>query len=70
MNRLAVLRGRPSAEQLAFQLQDVADGLAAAFATLANDPHPAACEMLGIRLDGARRLVLLLGEALAGEVRA
>ena len=53
-----------SADYLRSQLQDIGDGLAAAFVTLSMDPHPAACEMLAIKIDGARRHVQHLAEAL------
>ena len=52
-----------SAEYLRSQLQDIGDGLAAAFVTLSMDPHPGACEMMAIKLDAARRHVQHLAEA-------
>ncbi|HEY0200203.1 MAG TPA: hypothetical protein VGC24_00760 [Burkholderiaceae bacterium] len=61
---IAALRGPSySADFLASQLVDIGEGLAAAFMTLSRDPHPAACEMLAIRLDGARKHLHLLAEA-------
>lgn len=59
-----------SADFLAAQLPDIGDALAAAFVTLHRDPHPAACEMLAIRLDGARRHLFLLAQAQRREVAA
>ena len=61
---IAALRGPCySADFLASQLQDIGAGLAAAFVTLSMDPHPSACEMLAIRLDGARKHLFQLAEA-------
>lgn len=54
----------PRAADLRSQLTDVGDGLAAAFSTLHQDPHPASAELLAIRLEGARRHVLQLAEAI------
>ena len=48
---------------LAAQLPDIGDGLAAAMAELSRDPEPSKCEMLAIRLDGARRHCQLLAQA-------
>ena len=65
----AALRGPCySADFLASQLVDIGDGLAAAFVTLSRDPHPAACEMLAIRLEGARKHLHLLADAKRREV--
>ncbi|WP_162434813.1 hypothetical protein [Pseudoxanthomonas koreensis] len=57
----------PRAADLLRPLVDIGDGLAAAFATLHRDPHPAAAEQLAIRLEGARRHVLKLADALRKE---
>lgn len=51
------------ADYLRSQLPDIGDGIAAAFQTLHDDPEPTRCELLAIRLDGARRHVLALAEA-------
>lgn len=60
---IAALRGPCySADFLASQLVDIGDGLATAFIALSGDPHPAACEMLAIHLDGARKHLFLLAE--------
>ncbi|WP_223620588.1 hypothetical protein [Lysobacter sp. ESA13C] len=53
-----------AAEHLRVQLPDMGDGLAGAFVTLYNGPDAAACEMLAIRLQGAARHVMHLGELL------
>lgn len=58
-----------SAEYLRSQLQDIGDGLAAAFVTLSMDPHPGSCEMMGIRLQGALKHVQHLAEALRRKER-
>lgn len=50
-------------EYLRCQLQDIGDGLAAAFVTLSMAPHPPACEMLAIRLTGAMKHLRHLAEA-------
>ena len=52
-----------SADFLASQLVDIGDGLSAAYTTLSRDPHPAACEMLAIRMQGAIRHLHQLAEA-------
>lgn len=52
---------------LAAQLPDIGDGLSAAMADLARDPEPSRCEMMAIRLDGARRHCQLLAEAVRQE---
>lgn len=52
-----------SAEYLRSQLPDIGDGLSHAFASLHLDPHPAACEMLAIRLQGAIKHLQNLAEA-------
>lgn len=52
---------------LAAQLPDIGEGLAAAMVELARDPHPDRCEMLAIRLDGARRHCQLLGQSVMTE---
>lgn len=57
-----------TAAHLRAQLQDIGDGLAAAFVTLSLDPHPSGCEMLAIRLEGARRHLLILADAQRREV--
>lgn len=46
------------------QLPEIGDALAAAFETLHRAPEPATCELLAIRLHGAARHVLALGEAI------
>lgn len=57
----------PTVAALTTRLPDIGDGLAAAFATLHRDPRPDAAELLAIRLDGARRHVLQLAEAIRRE---
>ncbi len=57
----------PRAADLRRQLTDVGDGLAAAFTTLYNDPQPASAELLAIRLEGARRHVMQLADAIRRE---
>lgn len=53
----------PTTAALTAQLPDIGDGLAAAMAELARDPEPSRCEMMAIRLDGARRHCLMIAEA-------
>lgn len=48
-------------------LQDLADGLQAQLVALSEDPTPARCEAVATNLDGARRAVLRLREALMQE---
>lgn len=57
----------PCAAHLRQQLPDIAEGVRAALQTLHDDPHPSACEMAAIRLDGIRRHVQALGDALRRE---
>ncbi|WP_407352032.1 hypothetical protein [Luteimonas sp. R10] len=57
----------PHSAALASQCVDIGAGLAAALADLARDPEPSRCEMMAIRLDGARRHCQLLGEAVRKE---
>lgn len=57
----------PHSASLAAQLPDIGDGLAAALAELSSDPEPSRCEMMAIRLDGARRHCQLLAEAVRQE---
>lgn len=52
------------------QLPDIAEGLAAAMRELAKDPEPSRCEMMAIRLDGARRHCQILAEAVRREGEA
>ncbi|RYD74665.1 MAG: hypothetical protein EOP84_19530 [Verrucomicrobiaceae bacterium] len=56
-------------EYLISMLPDIGEGLKAALETLHDDPHPAACEMAAMRLDGARRHCQQLAEAVRSEVR-
>ena len=51
-----------SSAALAAQLPDIAQGLAAAMSELARDPEPSRCEMMAIRLDGARRHCQMIAE--------
>ena len=52
---------------LAAQLPEIGNGLAAALAELARDPDPSRCEMMAIRLDGARRHCQLLAHSVMAE---
>lgn len=53
----------PTSAALAAQLPDIGDALSAAMADLARDPEPSRCEMMAIRLDGARRYCQQIAEA-------
>ena len=53
----------PGSAALAAQLPEIGMALATALDELARDPEPARAELVAIRLDGARRHCLLLGEA-------
>lgn len=59
--------GTPSAEQQAAALPELGQGLSGQLETLSVDPTPWACETLAANLDGARRAVLRLREALMAE---
>ena len=66
MPALAALYAAP-ANDLAHQLPDVGDGIAAACAELARHPTPVGAEHLATRLQGAARLAMRLREALIRE---
>lgn len=51
------------------QLPDLGDGLQAQMQALHNAPSEAACELLARNLEGARRHVLRLAEAIRAEVK-
>lgn len=57
----------PHSAALAAQLPDIGEGLAAAMVELARDPQPDRCEMLAIRLDGARRHCQLLAQSVTSD---
>lgn len=57
----------PQSAQLAAQCAEIGERLAAALVDLQRDPTPSRCEMMAIRLDGARRHCQLLGEAIRVE---
>lgn len=58
----------PSAASLARQMAELGEGLHAQLADLAKDPTPVRAELMAINLEGARRTVLRLHEALRREV--
>lgn len=64
--RVELLRGLygPSAAQHAAGLPDIGEGLLRQLESLSADPTPWSCEAMAANLDGARRAVLRLREAL------
>ena len=54
----------PSIDQQAAALPDIGQGLASQLETLSGDPTAWGCEQMAANLDGARRAVLRLREAL------
>lgn len=66
MNAAVRMLYGPGPEELAAQLPDIGDGLAAAMVMLSRDPRPDACESMAIQLNGvARMLMQLRGSVLA-----
>ena len=59
----------PSAATLAAQMVELGEGLAAQLADLARDPTPVRAELMSINLEGAKRAVLRLREAIQREER-
>lgn len=59
----------PSVEELRRSLPDIGDGLQAQLHELYASPDPTAAEQLAANLDGARRAVLRLAEAIRREGR-
>lgn len=59
----------PSADAQAKGLPDIGEGLHAQMVDLSRDPTPDRCERAAANLDGARRAVLRLREALMLEQR-
>lgn len=57
----------PSSSEIAKQLPDVGDGLAAKMAELARAPEPFKCEELAYALNGAAKTVMALRAALIRE---
>lgn len=64
---LALLYGM-DADSLRRALPDLADGLHAQLLALHDGPSESACEQLALNLEGARRFVLRLAEAIHAEV--
>ena len=62
-----VTASAPSSAFLKGQLPEIAEGLRAMLVALQSDPHPASLETAAIRLEGARKHVQLLAEALRSE---
>jgi hypothetical protein len=62
------LHDRSDSQALARQLPDLADGLRAQLLTLCALPSAPGAEQLAINLEGARRHVLRLGDAILREV--
>ena len=56
-----------SAEAQAQALPDIGDTLAAQLVNLSRDPTPWGCELMASNLEGARRAVLRLRQALVSE---
>jgi hypothetical protein len=59
----------PSADELRRSLPEIGDGLQAQLHDIYFRPEPAAAEHLAANLDGARRAVLRLAEAIRREGR-
>ncbi|GAB3368351.1 hypothetical protein GCM10027431_13730 [Lysobacter rhizosphaerae] len=57
----------PDSHHLRAQLTDIGDWLSAALSDLARDPEPFRCEVMTIQLEGVRRHVLRLAEAISAE---
>lgn len=66
IDRLRGLHG-PSTEAQAKSLPDIGEGLAAQLERLARDPTPWNCEVMAANLEGAKRAVMRLAEALKRE---
>lgn len=57
----------PTAQEQASGLPEIGEGLATQLADLARDPTPVRAELMAINLEGAKRAVLRLREALERE---
>lgn len=69
INAMRALYGKaaPSFEDLRRTLPDLGDGLHAQLQALYDTPSESACEQLAANLDGARRFVLRLADAMHKE---